>query len=88
MRILSFLLSAIILCSCSEKKQIISTEKKDMSSQKTTTAKKLLIQKVGELRFRKSYSGSAPDNKWTNPWGYENHDTSLLKKFQEILQEK
>jgi hypothetical protein len=83
MRVLSFLLVAIILFGCSEKEQKISTEK-TTTPQQVVAVKKLSIQKVGELRFRKSYSGSSPDNESDNPWLYDKVDSSILKRFQEL----
>ena len=83
MRVLFFLFTAVVLHSCSEANKNPQVEKKIVPPQ-IENIKKLSIRKVGELGFRRSYSGSAPDNKWTNPWGYNNRDTLLMKKFLEI----
>jgi len=81
-RVFFFLFIATFLYSCSGQNKKAPVEKETIKAE-VQTAKKLLIQKVGELGFRRTYSGSDPDNKWDNPWGY-NRDTLLVKSFQEI----
>src|SRR6266496_4144167 len=93
MRILSFMCLAIIFCCCSDKNKQPQIEKSIVPNQKDIT-KKISINKIGELQFRRSYANNQlmkmSDAEYekirrSNPWGYDNHDTSLLKKFQKFI---
>lgn len=92
MRILSFFLIVVILHSCTEAKQKSEVDKKNIRP-KIINQKNLVIRKVDDLRFRRSYAdrqfrkmsdGEYERIKRSNPGGYSNYDTSLLKKFREI----
>jgi len=83
---------AIIFCCCSDKNKQPQIEKSIVPNQKDIT-KKISINKIGELQFRRSYANNQlmkmSDAEYekirrSNPWGYDNHDTSLLKKFQKF----
>jgi len=79
MRVLSILCTVIILHSCSEGNKKNPVEQR--ISTQTINIKKLTIQPIGELRFRKSYAAHQ-----TIPSYYyaEKADSFLLKRFRTL----
>jgi hypothetical protein len=92
MKVLSFLLTVIILHSCSDKEK--KPVKKITIPHQTEIQKKISIQKIGELRFRMSYvvEGKTLNLNQLKKIGEDKQtyyyaakpDTALLKKFQDL----